>query len=215
LPRWRGAAPVHRAIEAGDTETGITIMQMDAGLDTGDMLMMHPMPISPADTSASLQDRLADLGGKLVVLALGKAQAGLLQGKPQPLQGVTYASKIEKHEAAIDWSQSAQVICRRVRAFNPFPGASTVLHGEVIKVWAARACPVEDGSQIALPGTIVAVADEGIAVAAMHSVVILTQLQRPGGRRLAVADFLRGFAVHTGARMELPVSADGEQAAPS
>ena len=204
LPRWRGAAPIHRAIEAGDIETGVTIMQMDAGLDTGDMLFMHTVPIEPTDTTATLHDRMADLGGKLIVLALDQAAAGRLKPICQPTEGVTYAHKIEKHEAAIDWSLDAQTIVRRVRAFNPFPVATTVLQGEVIKVWSAQATEVRAQDLASAPsanpepGEILAVAPEGIVVAAMNSIVILTELQRPGGKRLAVADFLRGFPVQVG-----------------
>lgn len=195
LPRWRGAAPIHRAIEAGDAETGVTIMQMDAGLDTGDMLLMHTLPIEANDTTATLHDRMADLGGKLIVLALAQAEAGQLKPIPQPSEGITYAHKIEKHEAAIDWQQDAHAIVRRIRAFNPFPGATLGIHGETIKVWKAQAM---DSEHIENPGTILAVAPDGIAVAAIKSIVILTELQRPGGKRLAVADFLRGFDVQPG-----------------
>ncbi len=204
LPRWRGAAPIHRAIEAGDVETGVTIMQMDAGLDTGDMLFMHTMPIEPTDTTATLHDRMANLGGKLIVLALDQAAAGRLKPIRQPAEGVTYAHKIEKHEAAINWSLDAHTIVRRIRAFNPFPVATAVLHGEVIKVWSAQAAQVRpedlagDPGASTAPGTILAVAPEGIAVAAMNSVAILTELQRPGGKRLAVADFLRGYSLQAG-----------------
>jgi methionyl-tRNA formyltransferase len=207
LPRWRGAAPIHRAIEAGDTETGVTIMQMDAGLDTGDMLMMHRMPITPQDTTATLHDRMADLGGKLIVLALEQAAAGHLKPVPQPAEGVTYAHKIEKHEAAIDWSQDGAAIVRRVRAFNPFPGATATLNGEAIKVWSAQVGPTPPaGSDF---GQIVAVALDGIAVTAMNSIVILTELQRPGGKRLPVADFLRGHTLQVGMRFDVTPVATG------
>ncbi|BDT70240.1 methionyl-tRNA formyltransferase [Comamonadaceae bacterium OS-1] len=195
LPRWRGAAPIHRAIEAGDAQTGVAIMQMDAGLDTGDMLLVESLPIAPTDTTGSLHDRLADLGGRMVVQAL--AQLGTLVPVPQPSEGITYAHKIEKREAAIAWTQSADTIVRRIRAFNPFPGAATLLAGENLKVWAATV------SDAALPagtkcGSIVAVTPESIAVAAMDSIVNITQVQRPGGKRLAVADFLRGCDVQPG-----------------
>jgi methionyl-tRNA formyltransferase len=195
LPRWRGAAPIHRAIEAGDTETGVTIMQMDAGLDTGDMLLKGRIPIAADDTTGSLHDKVASLGAGLIVQALELAQAGRLQPEKQPLEGVTYAHKIEKHEAAIDWQQDAQTIVRRVRAFNPFPVATTVLDGEVLKVWGAHV-----GASVvsANCGQIVAVAPEYIAVAAMNSIVNLTELQRPGGKRLPVAEFLRGHPLQTG-----------------
>ncbi len=213
LPRWRGAAPIHRAIEAGDTETGVTIMQMDAGLDTGDMLLMHSLPIVASDTTGTLHDRMADLGGKLVVMALDLAVAGRLKPIGQPEPGVTYAHKIEKQEAAIDWGQSAQHIVRRVRAFNPFPGATASLNGEVIKVWGAQVADTDEEELLVAanpsesPGTILAVAPEGIQVAAMHSVVTLTELQRPGGKRMAVADFVRGFGLQAGMRFDLPSSA--------
>jgi methionyl-tRNA formyltransferase len=204
LPRWRGAAPIHRAIEAGDAETGVTIMQMDAGLDTGDMLFMHTLPIEATDTTATLHDRMADLGSKLIVLALDQAAAGRLKPIRQPSEGVTYAHKIEKHEAAIDWNLDAQTVVRRVQAFNPYPVATMALHADVIKVWSARVAQVQveelapDPVANLAPGTILAVAPEGIAVAALNSIVILIELQRPGGRRLAVADFLRGFSLQVG-----------------
>jgi methionyl-tRNA formyltransferase len=197
LPRWRGAAPIHRAIEAGDSHTGITIMQMAAGLDTGDMLLVQALPILPADTTGSLHDRLATLGGDLMVQALTQAAQGALTPVKQPLEGITYASKIDKSEAAIDWAQPAQKICQRIRAFNPFPGASTQLSGETLKIWAAQ---VSDRSAAASQscGEIVALDQTGIAVAAMNSVVTVTELQRPGGKRLAVADFLRGNTLQVG-----------------
>lgn len=202
LPRWRGAAPIHRAIEAGDTETGVTIMQMDAGLDTGDMLLVQRMPITEADTTATLHDRMAELGGEMIVAALEQAAVGRLQPVRQPADGVTYAHKIEKHEAAIDWQLEATTIVRRVRAFNPFPGATAVLNGETIKVWGARVGTAA-ASAVSMDrgcGEIVVVAPEYIDVVAMNSIVTLTELQRPGGKRLAVADFLRGFEVRVGMR---------------
>jgi methionyl-tRNA formyltransferase len=192
LPRWRGAAPIHRAIEAGDSETGVTIMQMDAGLDTGDMLLRESLPIGE-DSTARLHDRLADLGGRLIVDALKQASAGTL--RPQPAEGVTYAHKVEKQEAQVDWSGDAAAIVRRIRAFDPFPGASSGLDGETIKLWSAQ---VRAGAPNEPPGTVVAVAPSGIAVAAGKGVVMLTELQRAGGKRLAVADFLRGFDVKPG-----------------
>lgn len=209
LPRWRGAAPIHRAIEAGDAQTGVTIMQMDAGLDTGAMLFMHSVPIEPGDTTASLHDRLADLGGKLIVLALEQACAGRLKPIDQPLEGVTYAHKVEKHESTINWSLPADVIARRIRAFNPFPGASTSLQGEgeregegeVLRVWAAQAVVPDTELSGVDSGTIMAAGPNGIAVAAMDSIVVLTQLQRAGGKRLAVSDFLRGFPIAPGMRL--------------
>lgn len=195
LPRWRGAAPIHRAIEAGDTETGVTIMQMDAGLDTGDMLLESRIPIAADDTTGSLHDKVAALGAELIVQALERAQAGRLQPQKQPTEGVTYAHKIEKHEAAIDWQQDAQSIVRRVRAFNPFPIATTTLDGEVLKVWGAHAGASGSAADC---GQILAVAPECIAVAALNSIVNLTELQRPGGKRLPVAEFLRGHPLQPG-----------------
>ncbi len=197
LPRWRGAAPIHRAIEAGDAQTGITIMQMDAGLDTGDMLLASTVPIDTTATTATLHDQLADLGGRLMVDVLALAQREALAPVKQGLKGVTYAHKIEKAEAAVDWTQSADVIVRRVRAFNPFPAASARLNGETLKLWSAQVGPGLPRSDVIL-GEILAVAPDGIAVVAMNSIVILTSLQRPGGKRLGVADFLRGFEVQVG-----------------
>jgi methionyl-tRNA formyltransferase len=194
LPRWRGAAPIHRAIEAGDAETGITIMQMDAGLDTGAMLLHESLAIGD-DSTARLHDRLAELGGRLIVDALQRAQQGALTATAQPAEGVTYAHKVEKHEARIDWAQPADAIVRRIRAFDPFPGATSALDGETIKLWAAS---VAAGSASEAPGTILAAAPAGIAVAAMNSIAFVTELQRAGGKRLPAADFLRGFDVKVG-----------------
>ncbi|SDX76020.1 methionyl-tRNA formyltransferase [Variovorax sp. YR634] len=194
LPRWRGAAPIHRAIEAGDAQTGITIMQMDAGLDTGDMLLREAVDIGSDDNTARLHDRLADLGGKMIVEALSRI--GTLTRTPQPAEGVTYANKVEKHEALIDWAQPADAIVRRIRAFDPFPGANSPLDGETVKLWAAHSAGSPEAS--AAPGTILAVSDAGVAVAAAGSVVNVTELQRPGGKRLPVADFLRGFDLKPG-----------------
>ena len=196
LPRWRGAAPIHRAIEAGDLETGVTIMQMDEGLDTGDMLLAERLPIRhdgpDADTTATLHDRLAVLGGRMVVEALELAACGGLRATPQPADGITYAHKIEKAESLIDWSLSAAALDQRVRAFDPFPGASSLLQGEAIKVWACR--PVaEVGAAAVPPGTILQANADGLAVQCGSGVLWPTLLQRAGGKRLPVADFLRGF----------------------
>ncbi|MBU2409726.1 MAG: methionyl-tRNA formyltransferase [Gammaproteobacteria bacterium] len=195
LPRWRGAAPIHRAIEAGDRETGITIMQMDAGLDTGAMLLREAVPIGD-DTTAQLHDRLAELGGRLIVRALSDAGAGTLRPTPQPDEGVTYAHKVEKHEAQLDWAQDAEIIVRRVRAFDPFPGVSSHLDGESLKIWAARAEPSAGTAEA--PGTVTTVGPAGVRVAALNSSVLITELQRAGGKRLAAGDFLRGFDVKPG-----------------
>ena len=205
LPRWRGAAPIHRALEAGDSETGVTIMQMDAGLDTGDMLLAAPVPIDDADTTGSLHDKLAVLGGRLIVEALELAACGGLRPARQPQAGVTYASKIEKVEAAIDWSQPAEVIARRIRAFDPSPGASSVLGGEPLKLWSAQAVDGAGYAQ-APTGAIIAVSPAAVDVRCGQGVLRVTQLQRAGGKRLAVADFLRGFDMKPGMTFETPSS---------
>jgi len=186
LPRWRGAAPIHRAIEAGDARTGITIMQMDAGLDTGAMLRHAAIDIGPGDTTATLHDRLADLGGRLIVQALQQAAAGELAATPQPAEGVSYAHKIEKAEAALDWSLAAPVLERRIRAFDPFPGASTRLGSDTVKVWRAR---VVDGH--GAPGAVLAADGGGITVACGEEALQLLELQRPGGKRTSAAQFLQ------------------------
>ena len=196
LPRWRGAAPIHRAIEAGDAETGVTIMQMDAGLDTGDMLLVQTLPIDPQDTTESLHDALAALGAQLIVQALQQAQTGALQGLAQAGEGICYAHKIDKREAALDWTQPASTLARRVRAFNPFPVASSVLGGETIKFWRAQALPPH--SRAAQPGEVIAVSAEGVDIATASGVLRATRLQKAGGKPLEAADFLHGFALHPG-----------------
>ena len=195
LPRWRGAAPIHRAIEAGDAETGVTIMQMDAGLDTGAMLLREALPIGAQESTARLHDRLAAQGGRLIVAAL--AQADQLQPQPQPAEGVTYAHKIEKAESSMDWAQDAAQIARRIRAFDPFPGASTTLGAEVIKLWC---CEIDSVSRFpdAACGQILSANADGVVVACGSGLLRLTQLQRAGGKRLAAGEFLRGFALQPG-----------------
>ena len=189
LPRWRGAAPIHRAIEAGDAQSGITIMQMEAGLDSGPMLLAAAVEIDAQDTTGSLHDRLARLGGRLVVAAL--ARFDQLVPVPQTEAGVTYASKIDKAEARLDWSQPATVLARKVRAFNPFPGAVVTLAGEPVKVWRGE---VVAGSGRA--GQVLAADATGIVVACGQAALRLTELQKPGGRRVTAADFLHGSALH-------------------
>ena len=204
LPRWRGAAPIHRAIEAGDAETGVTIMQMDAGLDTGDMLVRERLAIAPEDTTGSLHDKLALLGGRLIVEALELAACGGLSAEPQPEAGVTYAHKIDKAEAAIDWTDPAMAIARRVRAFNPAPGATGVLGGETVKIWAARVVGGDAaGAASGSAGQVLAVDGTGIRVCTGEGILCLTELQRAGGKRLPVADFLRGFAVEPGQQFQV------------
>ena len=203
LPRWRGAAPIHRAIEAGDAETGITIMQMDAGLDTGDMLLTGRVPIGALETTASLHDTLAELGGGLIVQALALAERGALQPARQPEAGVSYAHKIEKAEALIDWSQAADVIGRRIRAFDPFPGAQTRFNGETLKLWRYEldSCL---GTENVGNGTILSIDESGVRVACGKGVLRLTELQRAGGKRLPAADFLRGFTLTPGMTFDKP-----------
>lgn len=203
LPRWRGAAPIHRAVEAGDAQTGITVMQMDAGLDTGAMLKVAALDIGD-DSTARLHDRLAELGGQLIVDVLRQAETGALHPTLQPAEGATYARKVEKHEAMIDWAQPAADIVRRIRAFDPFPGATSVLGGETVKLWAAQAALLQPPGRVhpdecpEVPGSVLAVMPSGIAVAAADATVLLTELQRAGGKRLPAADFLRGFDIEPG-----------------
>ena len=196
LPRWRGAAPIHRAIEAGDAQTGITIMQMDAGLDTGDMLAVEALPIALSDSTDTLHDKLAALGGRLMVKVLEVAACGGLSPVPQPEAGVTYAAKIEKREAALDWTLPAALLARRIRAFTPFPGATAVMRGEVIKLWAAEVlgAPPKGIS----PGQVLAAGPSGVDIATPDAVLRVTRLQKAGGKALDVADFLRGFEITPG-----------------
>jgi methionyl-tRNA formyltransferase len=196
LPRWRGAAPIHRAIEAGDAQTGITIMEMDAGLDTGDMLLVETEAIRDDDTTASLHDRLATLGGRLIVEALELASCGGLARTVQPAEGISYARKIDKAEAAIDWHADATAIERRLRAFDPAPGATTTLADEVVKCWRGT---VRGGH--GQPGEVIGVDDAGIEVACGAGSLRLTELQRPGGRRLPAREYLAGRPVAVGTRL--------------
>ena len=196
LPRWRGAAPIQRALEAGDSHTGVTIMQMDAGLDTGDILLMEQLAIAPDDTAATLHDKLAELGGRLIVQALADVSCGALQGQPQPVEGVSYAHKLARHEGALDWSQPAASIERRIRAFNPFPGATAQLGQESLKIWRAQLLCTEPAPGQA--GQVLAVTALGIDVATGQGVMRLQELQRAGGKRLAAQDFLRGFPIQPG-----------------
>ena len=210
LPRWRGAAPIHRAIEAGDLETGITIMQMDAGLDTGDMLLTERMAIDTQDSTASLHDKLAELGGRMLVQALQRLQTGGADALPaakQPTEGISYAHKIDKSESEVDWTQTAAQIERRMRAFDPFPGCTSSIAGESIKLWR---CEINSelspyDADIALKnlknnGEIMHIDSHGVTVATGQGAVRLTQLQKAGGKRLPAADFLRGFPLQVGMR---------------
>lgn len=203
LPRWRGAAPIHRAIEAGDAYTGVTIMQMDAGLDTGAMLLSEASAIvqngPAADTTGSLHDKLAALGAELVVKTLEQARRGDLSAHAQPGEGVTYAHKVEKEHARVDWACSAQLVERRLRAFNPAPGAWTQLDGELVKLWRSEvgALPGDSGAPC---GTILSATPDGIEVACGQGMLRLCELQRAGGKRLDAGTFLRGTPLQRGMR---------------
>ncbi len=186
LPRWRGAAPIHRAIEAGDTRTGITIMQMDAGLDTGDMLLAETTPIGADDTTATLQDRLAAQGARLIVQALALAEQGGLHPRRQPDEGVTYAHKIDKAEAAIDWRLGAQALERRMRAFDPFPGCTAEVAGQGLKIWRARVA-----DQSGTPGQVLRADSSGLVIACGQQALELLDLQLPGGKRIGAREFLQ------------------------
>jgi len=187
LPRWRGAAPIQRAIEAGDRETGITIMQMDEGLDTGAMLLKETTPISADDSTSTLHDRLATMGARLVVQALLALRHGALQPLPQAEACATYAKKIDKTEAALDWQQPAALLERRLRAFDPFPGGSTEFQGQPLKVWRARLLDETVGA----PGTWLAAGEGRLVVACGAGALELLEVQQPGGRRLTAWEFLQ------------------------
>jgi len=195
LPRWRGAAPIQRALLAGDRETGITIMQMDAGLDTGPLLARHALAVAEDDDAGSLHDRLATLGARAIVLALAELAAGRASPVPQPEAGASYARKIGKADAEIDWSRPNTEIERQIRALRPAPGAHTRLLAEPVKIWRARCA---GGS--AAPGTVLESAAGSVKVACGTDALVITELQRAGGTRLGAADFLRGFPIRTGAR---------------
>jgi methionyl-tRNA formyltransferase len=197
LPRWRGATPIQRALLAGDRDTGISIMQMDAGLDTGPVLMQEKIPILEDDTTGTLHDRLAELGAKLIVQALDALEAGGVNATPQPAEGVTYAAKLDGREARVDWRESAVSLNRRVRALNPSPGADARVRGLALKIWRC-ATSVGRGE----PGEILRVDPLGVRVACGEGILVITELQRSGGKRLPAAEFLRGFPLSAGERFE-------------
>jgi methionyl-tRNA formyltransferase len=192
LPRWRGAAPIQRALLAGDRETGITIMQMNEGLDTGDILLAEPTPIAGDDTAATLHDRLAAIGAHCIVRALREPLLPLAQDDAQ----ATYAGKLTKAEALIDWTRSADEICRRIRAYNPVPGASTTLGAAPLKIW--RAAPLSGGDGV--PGTVFSCDDGAIIVAAGTGRIALLELQKAGAKRMAASAFLAGTPLPPGTR---------------
>ena len=213
LPRWRGAAPIHRAIEAGDTQTGVTIMQMDAGLDTGDVLLAQALPVQhdgpAADSTGSLHDKLAALGAALVVRALDQAQRGQLVSEPQQEIGSSYARKVEKSDAQVDWATDASQIERRVRAFNPTPGAWSAIDGTVLKLWRSElAAPFagQMGASQPQSGTILAVGPQGVEVACGQGVLRLLEVQRAGARRMQLAALLHGFVLRPGMRFGAPAA---------
>lgn len=189
LPRWRGAAPIQRAIAAGDSETGITIMQMDRGLDTGDMLLKVATPITPEDTGGSLHDRLAELSGDAIVDALARLAEGTLSAEPQDDSQACYAHKLAKEEGHIDWNRPALAIERQIRAFSPWPGSYTDLDGQRIRIHQARA--LSDGT--AKPaGTVLARERTGVEVACGEGVLRIAQLQLPGARAQTAGDLING-----------------------
>lgn len=193
LPRWRGAAPIQRAISAGDTESGVTIMQMDVGLDTGPMLLARALPIGPRETAASLHDRLAALGAQALLDALDEIAQGKATPRPQPAEGVTYAAKICKEEAAIDWSHSAAEIDRQIRAFNPWPIAQTQWNGQQLRVWEAM--PIDSPAPPS-PGKVLATATAGIDVGTGSGVLRLTRVQSAGRKAMSAAEFLNAHRLH-------------------
>ena len=212
LPRWRGAAPIQRAIAAGDPNTGITIMQMDAGLDTGDLLLAEAIPVLPDDSAVRLTNRLASLGGRLIVDALRRLVQGALSRVPQSEAKATYAHKIEKAEATLDWAQPAEVLERRIRAFDPFPGSTAQLGAERLKCWRAEVVGAAERARLSgaatagLPGEVLHVGTRGVVVACGRDAIRITELQRSGGRRLPVAEFLGGNPLHAGMRFTPPSS---------
>ena len=195
LPRWRGAAPIQRALLAGDAETGVCIMQMEAGLDTGPVLLREAFPIAADDTTSSLHDRLATLGARLIVEALAALP---LPAETQPAEGVTYAHKIEKAEALIDWRRSAGELDRHIRAFNPFPGAQARFGGQTVKLW--QASPLEVNGEF---GRILVVDRKQVVVACGEGALAITEMQKAGGKRLPVQQFLAGHPLQVGDRFDI------------
>jgi methionyl-tRNA formyltransferase len=194
LPRWRGAAPIQRAIESGDANTGVSIMQMDAGLDTGDIVLMSDLKITPQETSASLHDRLAALGAKLMVKTLNDLNEGsAIERTPQPIEGVTYAEKILKSEAEIDWHLSAIEIDRRIRAFNPFPGSTSSLNGEQMKFWNSCLPSQAPIYKDAIPGRVLDFSEDGVYVQCGDGVIEILEMQKPGGKKITASACLQSY----------------------
>jgi methionyl-tRNA formyltransferase len=203
LPRWRGAAPIQRAIEAGDTQSGISIMQIERGLDTGDVLMQAPVTITATDTGGSLHDKLAQLGGTICVEALQKIASGIyLPPQKQPLQGITYAHKIKKQHTVVDWKQSAQAIHNKVRAFHPYPGCTTILDHDTLKIWETQVIDYVDSKvEPYRPGESIAIYKDGLVIACgpseqapkKHTTLLIKQVQRPGKRKIQTLEFIHGY----------------------
>ena len=196
LPRWRGAAPIQHALLAGDSETGVSIMRMEQGLDTGPVFSMERMRIEPRDTSSILHDKLAALGAASIVRALAGVESDSLRAVPQAVEGITYANKVTREQARVDWKLPAVVLERAVRAYNPIPAAYSYFDGQVVKIQEAEVT----SESSAAPGEIVSVSTEGIVVACGAGALRLTRLQRAGGKQLAAAEFLRGFPLRAGQR---------------
>jgi methionyl-tRNA formyltransferase len=197
LPRWRGAAPIQRALLAGDAETGVSIMQIGAGLDTGPVIARRAVAVASRETGGSLHDKLATVGAQAIVDVLRQLQRGApVTAVPQTEAAATYAAKIDRADTIIDWRESARQIDRRIRALDPAPGAQTTLAGETVKLWEA-----EPAARTGQPGFVLAADAEGIVVACGQGALRLTALQRPGGRRLSVSAFLAGHRVATGSRL--------------
>ncbi len=197
LPRWRGAAPIQRALLAGDAETGVSVMQMDAGLDTGPILLRRGVAISLDDDAQSLHDRLAGLGAQLIVAAIAQVAGGQARPVAQPQAGVSYAQKIQKRDAEVDWKAPAALVERTVRAMRPSPGATARLQGSVLKLWRARVADARGA-----PGHVLAAGSEGILVACGDGALLVTELQRAGSKRLKAGEFLRGVPLAPGERLE-------------
>jgi methionyl-tRNA formyltransferase len=194
LPRWRGAAPIQRAIESGDDLTGVSIMQMDAGLDTGDTVLVSDLKITPQETSASLHDRLATLGAELMVQTLNTLDQGTpLTRTPQPSDHITYAEKILKTEAEIDWQLSAAEIDRRIRAFNPFPGATSSLNGELLKLWNSCLLSKTQIEQTQNPGQVLGFSEEGVYIQCGDGVIEILEMQKPGGKKISASACLQTY----------------------
>ena len=199
LPHWRGAAPIHRAIEAGDTESGITIMQMDAGLDTGDILAAYPVSILPSDTAETLHDKLASTGASAISDVLANLDSYQQSATPQQSELASYARKISRAESSINWNENCKLLQRRIRAFNPWPGSETWYKEIKLRIWQSEC---ENETHQYEPGVIVSADKSAIRVACRDGILRILVLQRPGGKALGVGDFLNGMKLDAGTRLE-------------